>query len=473
MAAIEELLTITHATVTRSRKGEDRSSHFDGSGELSCFLVADGHGGPLVAEYASKHVLEHIQRARPDDATVGTVMHDAFVRVHAEVKDPTLFQAAGCTCTVVGINKRTHLLTCANVGDSQSILVLPDGLATPLSVDHRLEANLEERERIERCGGRLGRANVGGVPGGPLRVWPGGLAMSRALGDPDCEGTGVVAEPSVSQVQMPPEGGRVVLCSDGVWDALSVEQVAKIVRKAASPAAAAETVVARAIKARGLRDDTTCTVAAVGAAAALASFSPTKHTGMCRNFSFGSMSGMGSSMMGRMRARGSGDGDGSSSEASDSDCSLDMATEVDDSADRDPSPPQDESPSVARKFGNGEYTVKGGRLFANFASWRSSGSAASPPHSPLGPQPSDSAREGLQAQAGPPRPSSMAKRSPESSQHGSDGALEGLPESLEGGVRSISVDCSAPPPDPAPRAKSTDFTVSAKRLWKSPMPGPE
>ena len=489
----EELCVITHATAMRSRKGEDKHSHID-SGELSCFLVADGHGGPLVAEYASVQVLEHIRRANPDDSTIGAVMHDAFVRVHSEVKDPA-FKAAGTTCTVVAVNRRTRLLTCANVGDSQSFLVLPAGPVTPLSVDHRLEANLEERERIVSSGGRLGRASAGGLPGGPLRVWPGGLAMSRALGDPDCEGSGVVAEPSVSQVQLPPEGGRVVLCSDGVWDALSVEKVAKCLRKAANPAAAAEKVVARAIKARGLRDDTTCTVAAVGSASGQSTssspdlgwrFSP---SGMRRHFSFGSMTGMG-----RAKTRNSGDGDGSSS---DSDCSLDP----DDSGERDPTSPSDASPSTPRKlFGGGDtpspnHSVKGGRLFGGFASRRGS-SAATPPQSPELPhsprwspsQGADGAQE--RAQQGlqqPHRPSSMwsaRHRSPDSSQHGGDGALPLLPEHIEGGVRSISVDCSAAPtPGPATPANdagkapgpSTNTTVESVKqpwgtLWKSPGP---
>ena len=51
-----------------------------------------------------------------------------------------------------------------------------------------------------------------------------------------------------------------MLCSDGVWDAISHEEVAEIVRAHPLPSAtaAARGVVAAAVRARGLRDDITC-----------------------------------------------------------------------------------------------------------------------------------------------------------------------------------------------------------------------
>ena len=57
-----------------------------------------------------------------------------------------------------------------------------------------------------------------------------------------------------------------MICSDGVWDALDAESVASLVREAPSPAAAADKVLAAALRARGLRDDMTCTVLMIGAA---------------------------------------------------------------------------------------------------------------------------------------------------------------------------------------------------------------
>lgn len=71
---------------------------------------------------------------------------------------------------------------------------------------------------------------LGGVPGGgpatrkgatgvgPLRLWPGGLCLSRAIGDFDV-GDSVLCLPYISQVLVPMEGARLLIASDGVWDA--------------------------------------------------------------------------------------------------------------------------------------------------------------------------------------------------------------------------------------------------------------
>ena len=102
--------------------------------------------------------------------------------------------------------------------------------------------------------------------GGPLRCWPGGLAVCRAIGDRDC-GAAIWAVPAVHTVTFDTTasgGGALIICSDGVWDALTQDQVAKYVRDCATAAEAAARVVDKATKARGLRDDITAAVAWLG-----------------------------------------------------------------------------------------------------------------------------------------------------------------------------------------------------------------
>ena len=126
------------------------------------------------------------------------------------------------------------------------------------------------------------RAPTGGYPSGPLRMWPGGLATGRTIGDADCEDF-AICEPAISAHEVPPTGACVVACSDGVWDALSEVAVVSVVRAciaappranrkpskqraaATSPAqAAADRVVAAALRARGPLDDITCVVMLLG-----------------------------------------------------------------------------------------------------------------------------------------------------------------------------------------------------------------
>jgi serine/threonine protein phosphatase PrpC len=214
---------------------------------MTYLLVADGHGGPSVAERAADQLLPEIARLANNE-TMEAVMRDSFLRFHRAAQQDK--DSAGTTCTVVAINQRTRLITCANVGDSQAYLVLSESIV-PLGIDHRLECNAEERERVVADGGVVARALAPTGERravGPLRAWPGGLAMGRSLGDRDC-GEWLSPEPSITRTSMPAEGGRVVVCSDGVWDAVSMQAVARLVREGGSPAATAEKVVAKAIRA--------------------------------------------------------------------------------------------------------------------------------------------------------------------------------------------------------------------------------
>jgi|APGre2960657444_1045066.scaffolds.fasta_scaffold02467_6 hypothetical protein len=90
---------------------------------------------------------------------------------------------------------------------------------------------------------------------GPLRVWPGGLALSRAIGDFDV-GPSIIASPFIKQLRVPQTAVRIIIASDGVWDACSNAVAAKPVRRADTESAASA-IVAGALKLRGLRDDTT------------------------------------------------------------------------------------------------------------------------------------------------------------------------------------------------------------------------
>ncbi|KVH97625.1 Protein phosphatase 2C (PP2C)-like protein [Cynara cardunculus var. scolymus] len=100
------------------------------------------------------------------------------------------------TFSVFGALPRA-LVAVASVGDSRCILDTPGGPVSVLTVDHRLEENTEERDRVTASGGEVGRLNVVGGP------------------------------------ELCNAGGRLIIASDGIWDSLST---------------------------RGLKDDTTCIV---------------------------------------------------------------------------------------------------------------------------------------------------------------------------------------------------------------------
>lgn len=105
-----------------------------------------------------------------------------------------------------------------------------------LTTSHRFhgkgEAPTPEMERVAAAGCKIGRAMDPRTqaPGGPLRAWPGGLAMGRALGDSDC-GSWLIPTPSVCSVELPDDGVDIVIASDGLWDALSLREVYELVER--------------------------------------------------------------------------------------------------------------------------------------------------------------------------------------------------------------------------------------------------
>ena len=172
--------------------------------------------------------------------------------------------SAGATATVVIVDLVSRELACCNAGDSSALMV--DRTKTSwVSVDHRLQENKAEQERLRDQGARIAYAMnpATKLPAGPMRLWPGGLAVSRSIGDSDCDL--MIAEPDCNVVRIPESGAILVLASDGVWDAVETNELEKICRRPQGAHEAAIDFVDAAIRARGLRDDTTCIVLNLGA----------------------------------------------------------------------------------------------------------------------------------------------------------------------------------------------------------------
>ena len=86
-----------------------------------------------------------------------------------------------------------------------------------------------------------------------------GLMMTRSLGDCWFRPVGVIAEPEIGRHALGIDDVALVAATDGVWDVLSLEHVAHIVRPAASARAAAAAVVQAALAAY-TRDNFTAVV---------------------------------------------------------------------------------------------------------------------------------------------------------------------------------------------------------------------
>ncbi|KAF7851528.1 hypothetical protein BT93_L3748 [Corymbia citriodora subsp. variegata] len=261
---------IVHGQASQSKKGEDytllktecQRIVGDGVTTYSVFALFDGHNGSAAAVYSKENLLNNVLAAMPSDLNRDewvTALPRALVA--GFVKTDKDFQARAQTSgtTVTFLIIEGWVITVASVGDSRCILESAEGTIYYLSADHRLECNEEERIRITASGGEVGRLNTGGgAEIGPLRCWPGGLCLSRSIGDMDV-GEYIVPVPYVKQVKLSTAGGRIIISSDGVWDALSAEAALDCCRGMPPDAAAAQ-IVKESLHEKGLRDDTTCIV---------------------------------------------------------------------------------------------------------------------------------------------------------------------------------------------------------------------
>ncbi|KAF7084448.1 hypothetical protein CFC21_088071 [Triticum aestivum] len=260
---------LQHGLFSQAKKGEDfvflkpdceRLPGFPSS-SFSAFGLFDGHNGNGAAIYTKENLLNNILGAVPADlnredwlAALPRAMVAAFVKTDKDFQ--TVARSSGTTVTFVIIDGL--VVTVASVGDSRCVLEA-EGSIYQLSSDHRFDASKEEVDRVTEAGGDVGRLNVvGGAEIGPLRCWPGGLCLSRTIGDQDV-GEFIVPVPLVKQVKLSTAGGRLIISSDGVWDALTAEQALNCSR-GLPPEAAAEQIVKDAVHSKGLRDDTTCMV---------------------------------------------------------------------------------------------------------------------------------------------------------------------------------------------------------------------
>lgn len=274
-------------------KGEDRSASRMATiqGEpLTIALVADGHGGKAAAEYCAKTVIDDFLkalgegkaveggaatpdgRALPDGKHIRAAGRQAFLQAHKMLHSDEMATTAGTTLTMIVVNSDRAEITMLHDGDSVARLVPRKSPGVALCEEHRLEASEAERTRVRSLGGQLAHAqDKYGRPAGPLRLWPGGVAQARAIGDKDV-GHFIEPMPFARSYKLPEkESCAIVACSDGVWDVLLPPAVDGLVRQCLTcqPETTANLIITSALTQSNAysssgdqipKDDTTCIV---------------------------------------------------------------------------------------------------------------------------------------------------------------------------------------------------------------------
>jgi PPM family protein phosphatase len=211
---------------------------------LNLFGVADGMGGHQAGEVASAMavaILEERVVAGDRDSLVEAV-RSANKAIFVQAGDDPEKRGMGttlCAVTLVDTDDEPpddDEIAWINVGDSRLYLFRDDQLSQ-LSTDHSLVEDL-------RATGQLTAEEAA--------VHPHRNIVTRALGidvDVDVDVGGIIGF----------TGDRLLLCSDGLSDEISSDQMASTLRRLADPGEAAQELVRQAIE-HGGRDNVTCVV---------------------------------------------------------------------------------------------------------------------------------------------------------------------------------------------------------------------
>uniref|UniRef100_A0A383WJ55 PPM-type phosphatase domain-containing protein n=2 Tax=Tetradesmus obliquus TaxID=3088 RepID=A0A383WJ55_TETOB len=255
----EDLPILVHANEQKALKSEDviyvRRVEASPGNVHSIFMVCDGHQGAGAANHCvenmpgllaqllpaglpdwrrTQDVVEYAEKVRRAVSTAAVLLDNEWTRM-VESGDANVQENAGTTLTMAVMSG--WLLTVANTGDSNAVIDCGDAVQE-ITHSHRIQVNKNEQNRLRQAGAQLaplgfhlqGPAKPQEMGVGPLRMWPGGLCVSRSIGDLDA-GPLIIPLPHVRQVLLTRHRAlRLIMASDGLWDLMSFSKAAKSVR---------------------------------------------------------------------------------------------------------------------------------------------------------------------------------------------------------------------------------------------------
>lgn len=200
-------------------------------------IVADGMGGHAAGEVASKMAVEIIRNTyyATSDQITKSLKHaflQANQKINAEAKQNTQRKGMGTTATAVVI--RGDELFFAHIGDSRLYLLKDNGIKQ-LSSDHTYIQELLRK---------------GEISAEAAAVHPDRNVLIRAMGTHES-----VEVEAVSVKDKFTLGNRLVLCSDGLYDYISDEEILQLASQGELKKCAYDLV--NTAKARGGHDNIT------------------------------------------------------------------------------------------------------------------------------------------------------------------------------------------------------------------------
>lgn len=196
------------------------------------FAVADGMGGHVAGELASREAVRALDRTLSGGALAAEdrmrTLVEALLEAHEAVIEAGRGSAAtegmGTTAVVVHIDGQDGALACAHVGDSRAYVLhrgRPEGRLVRVTEDH-------------------------------ARWFGGARRLTQAIG------ASPPLRPEAAEVHLG-SGDRVLLCTDGLTDMLSDSEIAEVLGRDADAQQVCDELI-DAARAQGGVDNTTCIV---------------------------------------------------------------------------------------------------------------------------------------------------------------------------------------------------------------------
>lgn len=218
---------------------EKNEDYFTIDEKIGLFIVADGLGGHAGGEIASKLAVESILSFFKEKPATKKHIEEAVEFAHQKIIDSSLndHRLIGMGSTVVfALRRSLNSLYIANVGDARAYLSRDSELKL-LTQDHSVVFELFRK---------------GDIKFEEIRTHPSVNIVTQALG------IEVDMGPYQAEVTLK-DKDLIMLCSDGLWDMLSENNIQKIVNEKQHPEKICIELI-EAAKAAGGRDNITVIV---------------------------------------------------------------------------------------------------------------------------------------------------------------------------------------------------------------------
>ena len=225
--------TITVTKINLNPKEKNNFCYF--------YAIYDGHGGKGCSFYLKNNLHKNISEFSVDGLKKAIeITENNFLTKKAIGYNNNLLDASGSCAIILLIKDKKCII--ANIGDSR-LVIFKNKRVIFSTKDHKPNTYIEKR-RIELAGGSIYQTTTavpiyqnGKLIEIPWRVCPGGLSVSRTMGDIESKeemfggkkGV-VVALPDISEFDLNEDYNFIVIGCDGIFDVLSNGEIIECIK---------------------------------------------------------------------------------------------------------------------------------------------------------------------------------------------------------------------------------------------------